>query len=395
MRRTLQAFCQSYYMAHSIPLTHCHGQTVYYSSFEESLGMPQQILPFGVIGLRNPDFLVTAGDMFYGCIHIIDTDHRIVVGPVCCVPANNFVVQTFMEENSIPPIKREEAAVFLRRIPLMNNGQFMKVLEFLHYTLNREQIELMDHFYPNHQRQITKMSETEVARSFAEHETVPVHNTYHFEQELYRIIKQGDTVGLNKLLRHTGTLQAGVLADTPLRQMKNQFIGTVTKVGMLGAIPGGLDTEQVYALIDLYIQKAERMHSVDEIHELQYSMVMDFCQRTAATKTPEGLSEELHRCMTYIRNNTDQVISIADVAAQINRSESYTIRKFKEELGITVGEYITGCKIEVAKRLLAYSDKSLAEISFYLCFSSQSYFQNVFKKRIGVTPMQYRKQKQA
>lgn len=357
--------------------------------------MPQQILPFGVIGLRNPDFLVTAGDMFYGCIHIIDTDHRIVVGPVCCVPANNFVVQTFMEENSIPPIKREEAAVFLRRIPLMNNGQFMKVLEFLHYTLNREQIELMDHFYPNHQRQITKMSETEVARSFAEHETVPVHNTYHFEQELYRIIKQGDTVGLNKLLRHTGTLQAGVLADTPLRQMKNQFIGTVTKVGMLGAIPGGLDTEQVYALIDLYIQKAERMHSVDEIHELQYSMVMDFCQRTAATKTPEGLSEELHRCMTYIRNNTDQVISIADVAAQINRSESYTIRKFKEELGITVGEYITGCKIEVAKRLLAYSDKSLAEISFYLCFSSQSYFQNVFKKRIGVTPMQYRKQKQA
>lgn len=35
---------------------------------------------------------------------------------------------------------------------------------------------------------------------------------------------------------------------------------------------------------------------------------------------------------------------------------------------------------------------TLAEISSYLCFSSQSYFQNVFKKEYGVTPMQYRRQ---
>lgn len=47
-------------------------------------------------------------------------------------------------------------------------------------------------------------------------------------------------------------------------------------------------------------------------------------------------------------------------------------------------------KLEEAKSLLTYSDKSLGEISSYLSFSSQSYFQNVFKKKYGITPLQYR-----
>jgi len=49
------------------------------------------------------------------------------------------------------------------------------------------------------------------------------------------------------------------------------------------------------------------------------------------------------------------------------------------------------CKLEEAKNLLKFSTLSLAEISNYLCFSSQSYFQNVFKKKYHITPNQYRK----
>ncbi|MCM1561766.1 MAG: hypothetical protein NC123_19865, partial [Butyrivibrio sp.] len=312
-----------------------------YSSFENCLGFVQQIVPFGVIGLRNPDFLVTAGDMYYGCVYLKDTDSRIVAGPVCCISITETILNTFVKENNIPQARREATFTFLRKIPLMNNSQFLKVLEFLHFTLNREQIEIAGHFYPNHQKQIMTMAQTEVNQICSANELAPLHNTYNFEQELYCIVRQGDTAGLNKLFQQAGILQSGVLADTPLRQMKNQFIGTVTKVGMLGAIPGGMNPEQVYRLIDLYVQKMERMQSVDAIQELQYSMVMDFCQRTAACKSPEGISDELNICIAYIRNNTDKVITVADVASQIHRSETYTIRKFKKELGITVGESIT------------------------------------------------------
>ena len=46
--------------------------------------------------------------------------------------------------------------------------------------------------------------------------------------------------------------------------------------------------------------------------------------------------------------------------------------------------------LEEAKNLLSFTNKSLSEISNYLCFSSQAYFQNVFKKNYGMTPLQYR-----
>ena len=50
------------------------------------------------------------------------------------------------------------------------------------------------------------------------------------------------------------------------------------------------------------------------------------------------------------------------------------------------------CKLEEAKSLLTYTNKSLSEISSYLCFANQSYFQRVFKKKYGITPNEYRKQ---
>ena len=98
--------------------------------------------------------------------------------------------------------------------------------------------------------------------------------------------------------------------------------------------------------------------------------------------------------MSYIRCHTNENLIIEDIAKQIHRSSSYTMKHFKEELGINIGAYIVRCKLEDAKGLLTYSDKSLTEISNYLCFSSQSYFQNVFKKKYGLTPLQYRKKTQ-
>ena len=55
-------------------------------------------------------------------------------------------------------------------------------------------------------------------------------------------------------------------------------------------------------------------------------------------------------------------------------------------------EYINKKKIEEAERLLRFSDKSLIAIATYLSFSSQSHFQNTFKKVTGKTPTQYQRE---
>ena len=59
---------------------------------------------------------------------------------------------------------------------------------------------------------------------------------------------------------------------------------------------------------------------------------------------------------------------------------------------MTIGRYIQKEKIARAKNLLVYSDRSILEISEYLCFNSQSHFGKVFKKETGMTPRQYRQE---
>lgn len=207
-------------------------------------------------------------------------------------------------------------------------------------------------------------------------------------------VRQGDPQRMRRFLLDTVThtpLVEGKLAESPLRQAKNLFIGTVTMVGKDGAIPGGLDIEQTYQLIDAYIQECERMQSLDEVKSLQFNMLMDFTGRVAGAQSPEGVSGEIFSCMQYIGAHLNERVSIQDVADHIGRSRAYTAAKFKRETGKTIGAYLTHCRVQEARALLKYTDKPLGEISDYLCFSSQSHFQNVFKAQTGVTPAKYRR----
>ena len=95
--------------------------------------------------------------------------------------------------------------------------------------------------------------------------------------------------------------------------------------------------------------------------------------------------------MQFIATHINEPVTAADVVEYSGKSRAYVFKKFHEELGISIAAYITKCRLREAKSLLRYTDKSLGEISSYLCFSSQSHFQNVFRKQIGVTPLEYRR----
>ena len=126
---------------------------------------------------------------------------------------------------------------------------------------------------------------------------------------------------------------------------------------------------------------------------LQYNMLMDFVRRVEQQRLPEGVTREVYTCMQYISTHINEPISAEDVVALSGKSRAYLFQKFQQELGMGISAYITQCRLREAKSLLRFTDKSLGEISSYLCFSSQSHFQNVFKKHYGLTPSEYRRQK--
>lgn len=388
------SFCKNFFAATNIPISLLKNEHPIYSAIGEMLSMEpmsrQTLFPLE----QNPVFCALSPDIEYGRIHIDNTDYDVIVGPAFSVPVTEQIVRQYMHELTVPLDYREQLMEYLSSIPRTSQLQFARYLAFLYQCLNHKEADLQD-FYTEDEVYTRSRNQRQMDSMINDMENDNLHNSYYFELEMYQYIKEGNVEHLKEFLHSNHMLiKEGKMAHTPVRHTKNLFITTAAKAGFLGAIPGGVNVEKTYQLIDLYIQECEQLQTIEEITSLQYMMVLDFCQRASETQIPEGISSEVYQCINYIRSHTNESISIDDVASQVHRSSSYMMRRFKEELGIHIGAFITRCKLEEAKSLLTYSDKSLSEISNYLCFSSQSYFQNVFKKQYGITPTQYRKKTQ-
>lgn len=172
-------------------------------------------------------------------------------------------------------------------------------------------------------------------------------------------------------------------------QQKNIFIVTAT-LASRNAIRGGMDVDDALSLSDSYIQKCELLSSTVNLTNLQYRMVMDFTERVERIRLGKNPSKLVIDISNYIQHHLSDAISTEDIAEYLFISRSRLSTKFKAETGINLTDFIMQEKIEEAKRLLRYSDKTSLAISSYLGFASQSHFSKVFKKFTGKTPNEYR-----
>ena len=143
-------------------------------------------------------------------------------------------------------------------------------------------------------------------------------------------------------------------------------------------------------LSDSYIQQCELLSAPEQITNLQYRMLMDYTERVERLrrgKTPSKLAVDV---TNYVQHHLSDAIKTEDIAGALYMSRPYLSKKFKEDTGETIADFILKEKTEEAKRLLRYSDKSLTAIGSYLGFSSASHFSHVFKAYVGSTPREYR-----
>lgn len=388
------SFCEMFYAAHYLPIAMYEGtRFVCASGFYED-GDPYPFVLPKLMTMGSPAIYVSSDTGYYGLVRDGDGTHCFVLGPAYSTPVTDGFVRSFINKNAISTHRYEEIASFLSSIPQYTYNQFMNLLLYLHYTLTGQRLDITQAFGITNTAYQEVIGELNSRQTYQAREEGIQHNTYYFEQQMLELIRNGEPEKLEKLFLAAAnfpTVQEGKLAENPLRQAKNIFIGWITMVGKSAAIPGGLDIEQTYQLIDTHVQECEKLQTEDAVKNLQYNMPMDFAKRVAQQKIPAGISQEVYRCMQFISTHINEPIDTSDVVTVSGKSRAYLFQKFQKELGMSIGAYITHCRLREAKALLRYTDKSLGEISSYLCFSSQSHFQNVFKKHIGRTPLEYRK----
>jgi len=103
------------------------------------------------------------------------------------------------------------------------------------------------------------------------------------------------------------------------------------------------------------------------------------------------VSQDITKALQMIDEGFDSGIKLDRIAAEVSISYHHLCRKFKREVGTTIGEHIASLRIEHAKKLLADSSYSVAEISKKCGYGSTVQFHRMFERLVGDTPMQFRK----
>jgi AraC-like DNA-binding protein len=95
----------------------------------------------------------------------------------------------------------------------------------------------------------------------------------------------------------------------------------------------------------------------------------------------------------YIDDNIYQNITIEYIADNLKLSKAHVIREFSKSYGISPYNYLIEQKIAIAKKMLILHNMNINEISNKLGFEDSNYFSKLFKKKTGLSPLQYRKSK--
>ncbi|WP_299521635.1 GyrI-like domain-containing protein [Winogradskyella sp.] len=114
----------------------------------------------------------------------------------------------------------------------------------------------------------------------------------------------------------------------------------------------------------------------------------------AAPKTKHIYQEQLNTVVEYIHNHLDRKIDIARLAELSHFSPFHFHRITRAMLGEPIGTYITRVRIEMAARLLRYSDNSVEQIAYSVGFETPSSLSKAFKNYFGISPSAHRNKKE-
>lgn len=124
--------------------------------------------------------------------------------------------------------------------------------------------------------------------------------------------------------------------------------------------------------------------------------VLTLCASQLTLLNDDGRSKQTvgQLAMRYIHENFTDKISISDLCNAIGYSKSTVLSAFKKEYSTTVNSYITTLRLERSKKMLTSENASISQIALACGFSDQSYFSKVFSASYGITPTDYRREKE-
>lgn len=121
------------------------------------------------------------------------------------------------------------------------------------------------------------------------------------------------------------------------------------------------------------------------------------CRESEPSESAQEEDEEdsaFSQMLAYIDKNYTSRLYLKDLAEAYHFNANYCCTLFQTQTGMTFSHYIISKRMEKASRLLETKDLSVGRIAELVGYNDYFYFNKLFKKKIGVTPAEFRRTRQ-
>ena len=227
------------------------------------------------------------------------------------------------------------------------------------------------------------------------------------------IVREGDAVLVNANVLHRNEAYEGapgvrvqthmfdrsLVAAAELPQRR--YVAPVVECTLLDALPLFRENAEHRAVLEALDRAFEAASEEKDGYELEICGLLNrawqgvYAQALpvigARQPLPRMETARLKQMLGFIREHFAEDISPADIAAAAGVCERECFRCFKQELGTTPLSSLTDFRVRKAAELLRETDRSVTDIASACGFATSSYFGKVFRRRMNLSPLAYRR----
>ena len=227
------------------------------------------------------------------------------------------------------------------------------------------------------------------------------------------IVREGDGVLVNANVLHRNEAYEGapgvrvqthmfdrsLVAAAELPQRR--YVAPVVECTLLDALPLFRENAEHRAVLEALDRAFEAASEEKDGYELEICGLLNRAWQGvyalalpvigARQPLPRMETARLKQMLGFIREHYAEDISPADVAASAGVCERECFRCFRQELGTTPLATLTDFRLRRAAELLRETDRSVSDIAAACGFANSSYFGKVFRSRMNLSPLAYRR----
>jgi two-component system response regulator YesN len=323
------------------------------------------------------------------CVPVMDKDKAlggIFFGKCLWEPVTQILIEDIEKRLDGIGLDRKRLTAPLRELPLIQGRKINEAAQFLFDLLY--EVAAFDPRVIRWRRERSQQ-QSEIGEFIQEKKKLGTEWQYPLEseRELMGKVKIGDRTGAKEILNSIlGTILFKTIGDLGI--LKARMLELLSILSR-SAVEGGVGIDVMLERNLNYVNKVMRINNQEDLCAWISTALNEFIELVYTSQDARKVSQ-IRPAINYIDANYNKPITLADVARASHLSVSRLAHIFKEQMGVTIIDYLTSVRIERAKQLLLATDQNCTEICFEVGYNNQSYFTRSFKGIVGMTPRQFR-----